>query len=138
MLGGMPKNVFLKCFCKNNIILFHELRSCAFFSTFPPSGLTIEPYIGYRIRVLLSRSITGSKCCTGLQPVKSLQMAAGLRPVEKLSNLPAYGRLQSLQYAGECRPTADAGLWPVNSLQIAAGRRPVVKHAVCFLPMAGE
>jgi hypothetical protein len=59
-----------------------------------------------------------TKKAAGLRPVNSLQIATRLWPVEKLANMPAYGRLQRLQYAGEWRPTA-------GSLQIAAGLRPV-------------
>jgi hypothetical protein len=73
--------------------------------------------------------VATTKTAAGLRPVKSLQIASGLRPDEKLANLTACRRLQTLQYA--------AGQRPVNSLQIAAcnsaGLRPVIKLAILQL-----
>jgi hypothetical protein len=51
-----------------------------------------------------------TKKAARLRPVNSLRIAAGLWPDKKHAKMPAYGRLKSLQYAGEWRPTAAAGL----------------------------
>jgi hypothetical protein len=60
----------------------------------------------------------------GQWAIKFLQIAAGLWPVEKLANLPAYGRLYSLPNANGC-----IGCWPMagKSLQIAVVRLNILQ-----------